>query len=52
MFVLTVARSPRAERLQEALDFVQLRERQSNRQSALADLAHVLLNSSEFLYVE
>lgn len=52
MFERTVSRAPAADRLREAIDFVQSREAESNRTAALTDLAHVLFNSSEFLYVE
>ncbi|MFM9963046.1 MAG: DUF1553 domain-containing protein [Planctomycetaceae bacterium] len=52
MFARTVSRVPNSDRLREAIDFVKLRETQSNRTAALTDLAHVLFNSSEFLYVE
>jgi hypothetical protein len=52
MFVRTVSRVPNSDRLREAIDFVKSRELQSSRSAALTDLAHVLFNSSEFLYVE
>lgn len=52
MFERTVSRVPETDRLREAVAFVTLRESQSNRTAALTDLAHVLFNSSEFLYVE
>ncbi|HVJ67626.1 MAG TPA: PSD1 and planctomycete cytochrome C domain-containing protein [Caulifigura sp.] len=52
MFVRAVAREPGGERLRKALDFVGQREAENGREAALTDLAHVLLNSSEFLYVE
>ena len=39
-------------RLNESLEFVKLRSAESSRTAALADLAHVIFNSSEFLYVE
>jgi hypothetical protein len=52
MFELTVSRVPDVERLEQALRFVKAREAESNRVAALTDLAHVLFNSSEFLYVE
>ncbi len=52
MFVRALARSPSPQRLTAALQFVQQREAASSRKAALTDLAHVLLNSSEFLYVE
>lgn len=52
MFARTVSRVPNSDRLREAIDFVKLRETQSSRTAALTDLAHVLFNSSEFLYVD
>lgn len=52
MFERTVSRVPNSDRLREAIDFVTSREAESSRLAALTDLAHVLFNSSEFLYVE
>lgn len=52
IFERTISRVPNSHRLLEAVEFVTLRETQSNRKDALVDLAHVLFNSSEFLYVE
>ncbi len=52
LFLRTVSRLPQADRMRESLDFVESREQRGGRLAALADLAHVLLNSSEFLYVE
>ncbi len=52
MFRITLGREPAARRLQEALEFVQARAAVSDQATALRDLAHVLLNSSEFLYIE
>ena len=52
MFELTVSRVPSSDRLRKTIDFVKSREVESNRTAALTDLAHVLFNSSEFLYVE
>lgn len=52
MFLLTVARSPSMARRQQALDFIAQREAASSRANALADLAHVLLNSSEFITID
>ena len=52
MFLLTMSHAPDAERMKEALAFVHSREAEGNRTSALADLAHVLLNSSEFIHIE
>jgi hypothetical protein len=51
MFVLTLSRPPDAGRLREAITFVRSREEEGNRIRGLADLAHVLFNSSEFLYI-
>jgi hypothetical protein len=52
MFLLTMSCAPGAERMKEALAFVQTREAECGRAGALADLAHVLLNSSEFIHIE
>ncbi len=52
MFQRTVSRTPEEIRLNEAINFVKSRETTSNRAAALIDLAHVIFNSSEFLYVE
>jgi|UniRef100_UPI003784AE3B hypothetical protein len=52
MFMLTLSHEPSKERLQQSLDFIQAREATSTRDQALADLAHVILNSSEFVYIQ
>ncbi len=52
MFMLVLSRHPSDSRMKQALQFVNDRARQSDRQSALADLAHVLFNSSEFIYIQ
>jgi hypothetical protein len=52
LFMLTLSRSPSDSRLQQALDFVKQREAESDHAQALADLAHVLLNSSEFVTIQ
>jgi hypothetical protein len=52
MFQWTLSRIPNASRVNEAIEFVKSREAESNRTAALTDLAHVLFNSTEFLYVE
>lgn len=52
LFLLVLSRPPSAQRLQQALEFVHQREVDSERRSALTDLAHVLFNSSEFLYID
>ena len=61
MFVLALARRPERARLEQAVTFVRAREEAYRGENpadanaahrALADLAHVLLNSSEFLHVE
>ncbi len=51
MFELAYGRAPHSERLQQAEVFVRSREAQSSRLHALTDLAHVLFNSSEFIYI-
>jgi hypothetical protein len=52
LFRLTLSRPPTAARVQQAMAFVQAREQVSDAGTALRDLAHVLLNSSEFVYIE
>ena len=61
MQLLALARPPGAERLKQAVSFVEARETvyakeagaaNSPRHRALTDLAHVLFNSSEFIYIE
>jgi hypothetical protein len=51
MFMLTLGHEPSVDRLQQSLDFVKAREAVSSRDQALTDLAHVLFNSSEFVYI-
>jgi len=51
MFMLTLGHDPSVQRLQQSLDFVKAREAASSREQALTDLAHVLFNSSEFVYI-
>lgn len=51
MFMLTLGHEPSADRLQQSLDFVKAREAALSRDQALTDLAHVLFNSSEFVYI-
>ena len=52
LFILTLSRKPTEQRLQQALDFLVERTQASDSESALKDLSHVLLNSSEFVYIE
>ena len=52
LFKLTLGRAPTVSHLNQAAEFVQDREKQSNETVALTDLAHVLLNSSEFITIE
>lgn len=52
LFMLTLSRKPTTKRLEQALAFLQSREEVSDRPSALRDLSQVLLNSSEFIYIE
>lgn len=52
LFMLTLSKKPSPARLRESLDFLAQREQASDKQSALRDLAHVLLNSSEFVFIE
>ena len=52
IFMLTLSHEADAKRLQQSLDFVKAREATSTRDQALADLAHVLFNSSEFVHIQ
>jgi hypothetical protein len=52
LFMLTLSRKPATKRLEQALAFLQSREQVSDRPTALRDLSQVLLNSSEFIYIE
>jgi hypothetical protein len=51
MFRLTLSRSPNALRLLQALQFVNEREADTDRIRGLTDLAHVLFNSNDFIYI-
>ena len=50
LFLLTLAHAPSDGRRMQAMQFIHEREAQSDRLTALTDLAHVLFNSSEFVY--
>lgn len=52
MFLLTQSRPPTAARREQAEAFVREREAHGDRVNALADLAHVLINSSEFIHIQ
>ena len=52
MFKLALARAPTEQRMQQALSFVKTQEKASDQFTAMTDLAHVLLNSSEFITIE
>jgi hypothetical protein len=52
LFMLTLSHKPTEQRLQQSLEFLQTRTKASDETTALKDLAHVLLNSSEFVYIE
>ncbi len=52
LFMLTLSRKPTPKRLEQSLAFLQSREQASDRPTALRDLAQVLLNSSEFIYID
>lgn len=52
LFMLTLSHKPTPQRLQQSLDFVTSRQQSSDETTALRDLSHVLLNSSEFVYIE
>ena len=51
LLFLTLARRPEEAKVRQALQFVNERQRVSDEGAALRDLAHVLLNSSEFLFI-
>jgi hypothetical protein len=52
LFLITLSKKPSPQRQRESLDFLTQREEASDKETALRDLAHVLLNSSEFVYIE
>lgn len=52
MFRRTVARVPTGASWEEVMEFVRTRGEVVGSEAALVDLAHVIFNSSEFLYVE
>lgn len=52
LFLLTLSRRPTEQRLQQSLEFLRDRAQASDSETALKDLSHVLLNSSEFVYIE
>jgi hypothetical protein len=52
LFLLTLSRKPTEQRLQQSLEFLQARAQASDSETSLKDLSHVLLNSSEFVYIE
>jgi hypothetical protein len=52
LFLLSISRKPTKMRLQQSLDFLQARAKASDPDTAIKDLSHVLLNSSEFIYIE
>jgi hypothetical protein len=52
LFMLTLSSKPTELRLRQALEFLHTREQASDKETALKDLSHVLLNSSEFVYIE
>jgi len=51
LFMLALSRAPTAARLEQALAFIRERALSAGTEEALRDLAHVLLNSSEFVYI-
>ena len=52
LFQIVLSRGPSTARKAQALDFLKQRESASDRKAALTDLCHVLLNSSEFIFIE
>ena len=52
LFQIVLSRAPAANRKAQAVDFLKQREAVSDRKAALTDLCHVLLNSSEFIFIE
>jgi hypothetical protein len=52
LFLLSLSRKPTEQRLQQSLEFLRDRAQAGDSETALKDLSHVLLNSSEFVYIE
>ncbi|MEQ1748704.1 MAG: DUF1549 and DUF1553 domain-containing protein [Prosthecobacter sp.] len=52
LFHIVLSHSPSESRKTQAIEFVKQRELESDRMTALTDLCHVLLNSSQFVYIE
>ncbi len=52
LFMITLSRPPTPARKAQALGFLLERTAAGDPESALCDLAHVLLNSSEFVYID
>lgn len=52
LFLLTLSRKPTEMRMQQSLEFLRERAQARDSETALKDLSHVLLNSSEFVYIE
>lgn len=52
LFELAVGHGPTEVQCEQALNFVEAHSQQGDTQGALIDLAHVLFNSSEFLYIQ
>ncbi len=52
LFRIVFSHLPTESRMTQAVEFVQQRELESDRMTALTDLCHVLFNSSEFVYIE
>lgn len=52
LFMLTLSKKTSPGRMRESIAFLVQREQASDKESALRDLAHVLLNSSEFVFIE
>jgi hypothetical protein len=51
MYRITLAREPTASEMRSNIEFLGKQTAGSNARSALTDLAHVLLNLNEFVYV-
>jgi hypothetical protein len=52
LFWITLSHPPTPEKKAQALGFLRERTAAEGVESALRDLAHVLLNSSEFVYID
>jgi hypothetical protein len=52
MFQIVFGHAPGSERMERAAAFLATRTAASNRLDAFTDLAHILINSSEFIHIQ